>query len=137
MDAKLTFLNEDFENKIFMCIPEEVSSKGGEVWLFHKILYGLKQTSRKWYLKLRGELKGIGFKQSKANYGVFTKVIDGKIFIIAMYVNNFLLFSGSIKKIKRIKTRLEKIFEIGLPRTRRGLGADQELRLLLYWPPAR
>jgi len=66
--------------------------------------------------------------------------IDGKIFIIAMYVNNFLLFSGSIKKIKRIKTRLEKIFEIvklGLPRTRRGLGADQGLRLLLYWPPAR
>jgi len=64
---------------------------------------------RKWYLKIKEKLKELGFKQSEA---VFTKDYDGKIFIIAVYVDNFLLFSELISKIKDIKKRLGKIFEI-------------------------
>jgi len=75
MDVKSAFLNGDLENEIFMHIPEGVRSKGGEVWLLHKALYGLKQASREWYLKLRGKLKGMGFKRSEADHGVFTKVL--------------------------------------------------------------
>ena len=112
MDVKSAFLNRDLENEIFMCIPEGVDSKGGEVWLLHKALYGLKQALREWYLKLRGELERMGFKRSEADHGVFTKVINGKIFIIAVYVDDFLLFSGSMEEIKRIKTRLGEIFEM-------------------------
>jgi len=112
MDVKSVFLNGDLENEIFMCIPEGVNSKGGEVWLLHKTLYGLKQASREWYLKLRGELERMGLKQSKADHRVFTKVINSKIFIITVYVDNFLLFSGSMEEIKRIKTRLGKIFKM-------------------------
>jgi len=110
--VKLAFLNRDLENEIFMHIPEEVDSKEGEVWLLHKALYGLKQASREWYLKMKGKLEELGFKQSEADHRVFTKVSDGKIFIIAIYMDNFLLFSEQITEIENIKKKLGKIFKI-------------------------
>jgi len=86
--------------------------KEEQVWLLHKVLYGLKQASREWYLKLREQLKGLGFKRSDTDHRVFTKIIDRKLFIIAIYVDNFLLFSGRIDDIKAIKEELSKCFEI-------------------------
>jgi len=112
MDMRLAFLNGDLENEIFMRIPEGVDSKEGEVWLLHKALYGLKQASREWYLKMKGKLEELGFKQSEADHGVFTKDSDEKIFIIAVYVDDFLLFSELISEIRDIKERLGKIFEM-------------------------
>jgi len=54
MDIKSAFLNGDLENEIFMRILPGVETKKGQVWLLHKVLYGLKQESREWYLKLKG-----------------------------------------------------------------------------------
>jgi len=105
-------LNGDLDKEIFMRIPEGVNSKEGEVWLLHKALYSLKQASREWYLKMKGKLEELGFKQSKADHGIFTKVCDRKIFIIAVYIDNFLLFSKLISKIKDIKDKLGKIFKM-------------------------
>jgi len=112
MDVKSAFLNGDLDKEIFMRIPDGVDSKDGEVWLLHKALYGLKQASREWYLKMKGKLEELGFKRSEADHGVFTKVCDGKIFIIAVYVDDFLLFSELIDEIKDIKEKLGKIFEM-------------------------
>ena len=86
--------------------------KEEQVWLLHKVLYGLKQASREWYLKLREQLKGLGFKRSNIDHRVFTKIIDRKLFIIAIYVDDFLLFSGRIDNIKAIKGELSKCFEM-------------------------
>jgi len=112
MDVKSAFLNGDLENEIYMRIPPGMDSEGETVWLLHKVLYGLKQASREWYLKLKGQLEELGFKRSNADYRIFTKNIMGKIFVIAVYVNNFLLFSSNIDDIKAIKEDLKKYFEM-------------------------
>jgi len=103
MDVKSAFLNGELENEIYMKILSGADAKEEQVWLLHKALYGLKQASRKWYLKLRGQLEGLDFKRSDADHRVFTKTISGKLFIIAVYVDDFLLFSGRINDIKAIK----------------------------------
>jgi len=46
MDVRSAFLNGDLEYEIFMRIPPGVEAKEGQVWLLHKVLYGLKQASR-------------------------------------------------------------------------------------------
>jgi len=112
MDVKLAFLNGDLENEIFMRIPPGVEAKEGQVWLLHKALYGLKQASREWYLKLKRQLEKLGFKRSDADHGVFTKIIDGKLFVIAVYVDNFLLFSSNISHIRTVKEDLKRRFEM-------------------------
>ena len=70
-------------------------------WLLHKAFYGLKQASREWYLKLKGQLEELGFKRSNADHGVFTKIIDGKLFLIAIYVDDFLLFLSNIGTVNK------------------------------------
>ena len=112
MDVKSAFLNGDLENEIFMRIPPGVEAKEGQVWLLHKALYGLKQASREWYLKLKGQLEELGFKRSDADHGVFTKIIDGKLFVIAVYVDDFLLFSSNISHIRTVKEDLKRCFEM-------------------------
>ena len=52
----------------------------------------LKQASREWYLKLKEQLEELGVKRSNINYKVFIKIINRKLFVIAIYVNDFLLF---------------------------------------------
>ena len=95
-----------------MKISPKADVKEGQLWLLYKVLYGLKQASREWYLKLRGQLKGLGFKRSGADHEVFTEIIDGKLFVIAIYIDNFLLFSGRIDDTKATKRELSKRFEI-------------------------
>ena len=70
-------------------------------WLLHKAFYGLKQASREWYLKLKGQLEELGFKRSNADHGVFTKIIDGKLFLIAIYVDDFLLFLSNVETVNK------------------------------------
>ena len=112
MDVKTAFLNGNLENEIYMKIPPGVESDTGQVWLLHKALYGLKQASREWYLKLKKQLEDLGFKRSNADHGVFTKASGGKIFIIAVYVDDFLLFSELMHEIKKIKSKLKEFFEM-------------------------
>ena len=53
MDVDTTFLNGDLEEEIYMLQPQGYEAKGKEkmVCRLQKILYGLKQASRQWYLK--------------------------------------------------------------------------------------
>jgi len=76
------------------------------------VLYGLKQASREWYLKLKEKLKELGFKRSDTDHRVFTKIINGKLFVIAVYVDNFLLFLSNISHIRTVKEDLKRHFEI-------------------------
>ena len=112
MDVKSTFLNRDLKNEIFIRILLGVETKKEQMWLLHKALYGLKQASREWYLKLKEQLEELGFKRSDADHGVFTKIIDGKLFVIAIYVDNFLLFSCNISHIRTVKEDLKRRFEM-------------------------
>ena len=95
-----------------MKIPPGAEAKPGEVWLLHKALYGLKQASREQYLKLKGQLERLGFKRSEADHGVFTKDMMGRLFVIAVYVDNFLLFLSDIDNIKAVKSDLKKCFDM-------------------------
>jgi len=112
MDVKSVFLNSDLSNEIYMRVLLEVESKEGTVWLLHKVLYGLKQASREWYLKLKKELEDIKFKRNDADHRIFTKNISGKLFVIAVYVDDFLLFSDDIKAVKLVKEKLSACFEM-------------------------
>jgi len=61
---------------------------------------------------LKGQLEDLGFKRSDIDYRVFTKIINGKLFVIAVYVNDFLLFCGRIDDVTAIKGELSKRFEM-------------------------
>ena len=54
MNIKMAFLNGDLEEDVYIKQPEGFSSSNGEhlVCKLKKFMYGLKQASRQWYLKI-------------------------------------------------------------------------------------
>ena len=66
MDVKITFLNGDLDEEIYMEQPEGFIKKGKENWAckLKKFIYDLKQASRQWYIKFHNTITSFGFKEN-------------------------------------------------------------------------
>ncbi|PSR73944.1 hypothetical protein PHLCEN_2v10251 [Hermanssonia centrifuga] len=112
MDVKSAFLNGDLDEEIYMKCPPGHHAKEGIVWKLKKSLYELKQASCEWYKKVREEFEALGFTRSEADHSVFYKNENGALMIVAVYVNDMLLFSNSMKGIDQLKAELKDCYEM-------------------------
>lgn len=115
MDAVTAFLQGDLtEEEIFMEQPEGFVDKKDpkKVCRLRKALYGLKQASRVWNGKLDAELKQIGLKRSSFDPCVYYKVNGDRVIIIAVYVDDFLVFSNQPRWVEYVKEQLMSKFHM-------------------------
>jgi hypothetical protein len=56
-----------------------------------KSIYGLKQTSRQWYLKFDKIIKEFGFKENVEDNCVYVKFKNGNYIFLILYVDDILL----------------------------------------------
>ena len=56
-----------------------------------RALYGLKQAPRAWYMRIDNYFTGLGFTKSEADANLYRIVVDGKILIIVLYVDDLIL----------------------------------------------
>ena len=113
MDAKSAFLNGDLKEEIYMKIPLGQDRPEGHVWQLKKVLYNLKQVLWEWYTKVYEVMVGLGYKVLVANKCVFTCVdANGHLIIVAVYMNNFLFISKSLKFVKSSKSEMNSHFEM-------------------------
>jgi len=59
MDVKSAFLNKDLKEEIYIKISPGQNRPEGHVWQLRKVLYGLKQVSREWYIKVHEVMVGL------------------------------------------------------------------------------
>ena len=99
-DVVITFLYSFLDEEIYMQQPIGLEEKGSEklICLLKKALYRLKQSSHVWFKTLRDFLKELDFIQSEYNHSIFITV--DKSMIIAVYVNNILIFDKNEKVMK-------------------------------------
>ena len=141
LDVKTTFLHGELEETIYMHQPEGFIEAGNEqkVCLLKRSLYGLKQSSRQWYLKFDEHMMAIGFRKSQYDSCVYIK--ERKIVpsaFLLLYVDDMLVAGADLGVIQGIKAELESKFEMkNLGNARRILGMDiirdrskRELRLV-------
>jgi hypothetical protein len=64
IDVKMAFLNGDVLENVYMAQPKGFAVKEKEHMgcNLRKSIYGLKQTSRQWYLKFDETIRSFGFK---------------------------------------------------------------------------
>ena len=113
MDVKSAYLNGDLDEEIYMSQPDGYDvPETNLVCKLNKSLYGLKQAARTWHLKMDDALKEHGFTALAADQCVYTRVQDGHVIVIALYVDDLLLASDDLTTLAKLKRALAARFEM-------------------------
>jgi hypothetical protein len=97
MDAKNAFLNGPLHELVYVKQPLgfEDPNFPNHVYKLYKALYGLKQAPRAWYEHLRELLVDHGFEIGLINPTLFTKKVNGELFISQLYVDDIIFGSSN------------------------------------------
>ncbi|KAE8702231.1 Detected protein of unknown function [Hibiscus syriacus] len=113
MDIYNSFLQGDLVEEVYMSLPEGFCSQGEtRVCRLQKSLYGLKQASRQWNMKLTEVLLLAGYSQRKFDYSLFTKSQGSKVVIMLIYVDDLLITGNNNGLIEELKGILNKNFKM-------------------------
>jgi hypothetical protein len=95
MDVKSAFLNGYINEEVYVEQPFsfEDDKKLNHVYKLKKAMYGLKQTPRAWYERLRDFLLSKGFIMGKVDTTLFTKKIGKNLFVLQIYVDDIIFGS--------------------------------------------
>ena len=98
MDVKSAFLNGPLKELVYVKQPPgfEDPDFPNHVYKLDKALYGLKQAPRAWYEHLRELLFDRGFEVGQIDPTLFTKKVNGELFICQLYVDDIIF--GSTNK---------------------------------------
>jgi hypothetical protein len=114
LDVKTAFLNGDLKEDIYMAQPEgfHVKEHEDKVYKLKKSLYGLKQSSRQWYLKFHQAILEIGYQMNRLDHCVYTWKCRDKFCLLSLYVDDILLAGNCMDMITKTKSYLGSKFEM-------------------------
>ncbi|KAM0880336.1 hypothetical protein ACQ4PT_033652 [Festuca glaucescens] len=95
MDVKSAFLNGPLHEEVYVKQPPGFEDPHflEHVFKLNKALYGLKQAPQAWYEHLRELLEDRGFEVGKIDPTLFTKKVNGELFICQLYVDDIIFGS--------------------------------------------
>ena len=97
-----------------MAQPKDFVVEGKEnlVCRLKKLIYGLKQTSRQWYLKFDETIRKFGFKENEEDNCIYAKFKNGKFIFLILYVDDILLASSDVDLLQETKKFLSSKFDM-------------------------
>jgi len=101
MGVKTTFLNGEIEEEVYIEWPEgfETFDRESHVCRLKQALYGPKQAPRAWYTRIDNYFTRLGLTKSDADANLYHIMVEGKPFIIVIYVDDLIL-TGDDQLIK-------------------------------------
>ena len=111
-DIKGAYLHEKLDEEIYMAQPPCYNNGTGDVCIFLRSLYGLKQAGNVWNQELTQSLKELGLTQLKRDYCCFIRRIGDEFTILLVWVDDFLSISTSDDLNDRIERELGTKFEV-------------------------
>lgn len=106
LDIKSAYLNADIDTDIYVKPPIGFKISNEYIYKLQKGLYGLKQSGLLWFKKFTSIIKSLNFIQSIIEPTIFYN-IDRSI-ILAIYVDDMIITSKSVKLIKEFVLKLEQ-----------------------------
>ena len=113
MDVKIAFLNGEIKEEVYIEQPEGFETFNHESYVcrIKRALYGLKQAPHAWYTRINNYFTRLGFTKSEADANLYHIIVDGKLLIIVLYVDDLIL-TGDDELIKSCKKDLAGEFEM-------------------------
>ena len=112
----MLFLNGNISELVFVEQPPgfEDHKKPNHVYKLSKVLYGLKQTPRAQYERLRDFLISKGFKIGKVDTNLFTKAISKDLFVCQIYVHDIIFGSTNPSFCEEFGDMMSRKFEMSM-----------------------
>uniref|UniRef100_A0A146LH62 Retrovirus-related Pol polyprotein from transposon TNT 1-94 n=3 Tax=Lygus hesperus TaxID=30085 RepID=A0A146LH62_LYGHE len=113
-DVQTAFLHGELQETVFMKQPEGFSSADSkdQVCRLKKAIYGLKQSSRTWNMKVNDVLIKNGYESLKNEACIYMKRKGPSLILIALYVDDFYVFHNDEKEKNDLFLTLERFFKI-------------------------
>lgn len=127
MDAVTAYLQGTLDEDIYTLQPDGFEDGSSKVCKLHKAMYGLKQSGRRWNQCLDSALISFELQKSAEDPCVYYNV-DGSL-IIAIYVDDFLIFWKDASVRDELKSKLSSTFhmkDLGRARTCVGMTIEYE-----------
>ena len=114
MDVKTAFLNGELDEEIYMEQPVGFikENEHEKVCRLLKSIYGLKQSSRQWYIRFHNTIISNDFTMIDEDHCVYTKRNKDKFVILSLYVDDILIAGNDKEFLKSIKGWLSSNFEM-------------------------
>lgn len=110
MDAVTVFLQGELTEEIYLEQPEGFDDKSENVCKLNRAIYGLKQAGRTWNEKLTRKLLSFGLRKCRMDPYIF--YATGLNLLIAIYLDDFLIFYRSESDLKGIQEQLCEAFRM-------------------------
>ena len=111
VDIETAFLHGNLEEEIYMDAPEGIGASEDEVVKLEQTIYGLVQSARQFWKKLRDVLKSIGFEGGDIDPCLLFKRTEKGLVLIGLYVDDLLII-GSEQDIEIVINDIEKHFKV-------------------------
>ncbi|XP_019262477.1 PREDICTED: uncharacterized protein LOC109240307 [Nicotiana attenuata] len=113
MDVNNAFLQGDLYEDVYLELPQGFQRQGEyKVYKLLKSLYGLKQASRQWNIKLIEALVKAEYHQSANDHSLFTKYTTSDIVVILVYVDDLFITGSNAEIIKEAKQTIQNSFKV-------------------------
>ena len=114
IDVKITFLNGDLEEDVYVDQPRGFSMEGESqmVCKLKTSINGLKQAFRQWYIKFNTIIISFGFKENTIDRCIYQKISGSKFIFLVLYIDDILLAANDLGIMHETKEFLAKNFEM-------------------------
>ncbi len=128
LDVKAAYLQgNEIGRVVHLRPPPEFTD--GRLWKLKKIIYGLCDTARHWYMRVKEQLLNFGAEMSLLDPALFSWKCNGRVEgVICIYVDDF-LWAGTLDFMKQVIDQLSQVFLIGRSESQ----AFKYLGLIILW----
>nr|GEW78634.1 ribonuclease H-like domain, reverse transcriptase, RNA-dependent DNA polymerase [Tanacetum cinerariifolium] len=114
LNVKSAFLHGELKEEVYVTQPEGFIKRedNGKVYRLIKALYGLRQASHAWNIKLDNTLKSLDFKKRALEQAIYTKTSKESILLVGVYVDDLIITGTPKKEIDKFKAQMEEKFEM-------------------------
>ncbi|GBM86800.1 Retrovirus-related Pol polyprotein from transposon RE1 [Araneus ventricosus] len=125
-DVKTAYLYSDIEETVYMLHPPGFEKLVGDedVCKLKRSIYGLPQSGRNWYMKIKSELEKFGLTQLASDNCVFIKSDGQNMLLLCMYVDDLAIFCNNDEMCQDIVNSIKSVFEMHENKTSKFLGME-------------